>query len=202
MQAGMTAVHLGTETLSGPALLPLLPALGRLRVEVFAEWPYLYAGDAAEEQAYLAAYATSPGAAMVVAFAGNESVGAATCQPMAETHSEVRAGFAASGRDPAAWCYFGESVLRRGFRGRGVGRAFFAGREAHARALGLRGAAFCAVERDAADLRRPASYRPLDPFWTSLGYAKHAEVACVLSWREPGGVAEVPHRLAFWLKTL
>lgn len=198
----MADVHLRTETLTGPALLPLLPALGRLRVEVFAEWPYLYAGDAAYEQDYLATYAEVRGAAMVVAFADGEPVGAATCQPMAETHAEVRAGFAASGRDPEAWCYLGESVLRPAFRGRGVGRAFFAGREAHARALGLPGAAFCAVERDAADPRRPATYRPLDPFWALLGYAKHPDATCVLSWREAGGAADTPHRLTFWMKTL
>jgi GNAT superfamily N-acetyltransferase len=202
MQAAMAAVHLRFATLTGAALLPLLPALGRLRIEVFAEWPYLYEGDEAYEREYLATYADTPGAAMVVAFAGEEPVGAATCQPMAVTHAEVRAGFAASGFDPADWCYFGESVLRRAFRGQGAGRAFFAGREAHARALGLRGATFCAVERDLADPRRPAEYRPLDPFWTSLGYTKHPEVACTLDWREPGQAAAIPHRLTFWTKTL
>lgn len=198
----MTAVHLRTETLSGDALLPFLPALGRLRIEVFREWPYLYEGDEEYERDYLAAYAGTPGAAMVVAFAGEEPVGAATCQPMAHTHAEVREGFATSGLDPARWCYFGESVLRRAYRGRGLGRAFFAGREAHARSLGLEGAAFCAVERDPADPRRPPDYRPLDPFWASLGYVKRLEVVCTLSWREVGQERETPHRLSFWMKTL
>jgi GNAT superfamily N-acetyltransferase len=202
MQAGMAPVHLTYATLTGAALLPLLPALGRLRIEVFAEWPYLYDGDEAYERDYLAAYAGTPGAAMVVAFAGEEPVGAATCQPMAATHAEVREGFTASGLDPARWCYFGESVLRRAFRGQGAGRAFFAGREAHARALGLAGAAFCAVERDPADPRRPPDYRPLDPFWTSLGYLKRPDVACTLAWREPGAAEEIPHRLTFWAKPL
>jgi GNAT superfamily N-acetyltransferase len=201
MQAGMAPVHLRFATLTGAALLPLLPALGRLRIEVFAEWPYLYDGDEQYEREYLATYADTPGAAIVVAFAGDDPVGAATCQPMAHTHGEVRDGFAASGLDPAAWCYFGESVLRRAHRGQGAGRAFFAGREAHARALGLHGATFCAVERDLADPRRPAGYRPLDPFWTSLGYAKRPDIACTLAWRETGQEQETPHRLTFWLKS-
>ena len=202
MQRPMPPVHLRFATLTGEALLPLLPALGRLRIEVFREWPYLYDGDEQYEREYLAAYAGTPGAAMVVAFAGEEPVGAATCQPMTETHGAVREGFAASGLDPADWCYFGESVLRRAYRGQGAGRAFFAGREAHARAFGLSGATFCAVERDPADPRRPADYRPLDPFWTALGYLKRPGVACTLEWREIGQDRDTPHRLTFWTKTL
>lgn len=202
MQAGMAPVHLRFATLTGPALTPLLPALGRLRIDVFAEWPYLYDGDEAYERDYLAAYAGTEGAAMVVAFAADEPVGAATCQPMAVTHAEVRDGFAASGRDPAAWCYFGESVLRPAFRGQGAGRAFFAGREAHARALGLSGAAFCAVDRDPVDPRRPAGYRPLDPFWGALGYRRQGDVTCTLEWRELGQDQDSPHRLTFWTRTL
>lgn len=198
----MAPVHLTYATLTGTALLPLLPALGRLRIEVFAEWPYLYVGDEDYERGYLSAYARTPGAAMVVAFAGDEPVGAATCQRMADTHGAVREGFAASGLDPAGWCYFGESVLRRAYRGQGAGRAFFAGREAHARALGLAGATFCAVERDPADPRRPAGYRPLDRFWTSLGYTKRPDVTCTLDWRGPGDAADTPHRLTFWTKPL
>ena len=49
----MAPVHLRFATLTGPALTPLLPALGRLRIEVFAEWPYLYDGDEAQERAQL-----------------------------------------------------------------------------------------------------------------------------------------------------
>lgn len=198
----MAPVHLRYATLTGADLLPLLPALGRLRIEVFAEWPYLYDGDEGHERHYLSTYADTRGAAMVVAFAGEEPVGAATCQPMTETHGAVREGFAASGLDPAGWCYLGESVLRRAHRGQGAGRAFFAAREAHARTLGLSGATFCAVERDPADPRRPAEYRPLDPFWTSLGYTRRPDVTCTLAWRAPGHAADTPHRLTFWTKPL
>lgn len=190
------------ETRRGAALAPLLPTLAALRRDVFRDWPYLYEGDAASEERYLAAYADSPGAAVVVAFDGAEPVGAATCQPMAEAAGPVRAAFAAAGRDPARHCYFGESVLRAPYRGGGAGVGFFAAREAHARALGLPVAAFCAVARDPDDPRRPPGHVPLDGFWRNRGYAPHPELICHFDWREVGHGAETPHALVFWLKEL
>lgn len=198
----MSDVHLSFETLSGAALHPWLPDLARLRIAVFREWPYLYDGDEAYEQRYLRAYAEAPGAAVVVCRAGGEVVGAATCEPMTEGHEPVRRAFEAAGRDPARHCYFGESVLLAPYRGRGAGVRFFAEREAHARALGLGFAAFCAVDRDPADPRRPPGYVPLDAFWTKRGYAKRPELSVTFTWKEIGAAAETPHRLTFWLKEL
>ena len=70
------------ETLTGDAILPHLPALARLRIAVFRDWPYLYDGDEGYERDYLATYARAPGAAVVIAFAGAEPVGASTCLPL------------------------------------------------------------------------------------------------------------------------
>ena len=201
------ASPLRTETLRGAALRPWLPALSRLRVAVFRDWPYLYEGDQRWEEDYLAAYAGHPDAAAILAFAtgaqGEEVVGAATCQPMAETHDEVREAFSRAGLDPAGFCYFGESVLLAPWRGQGIGLRFFEGREAHARALGLRRAAFVGVRRDPADPRRPAGHVPLDEFWAKRGYRHHPEIVVRMDWPEVGGGGgEVPHELTAWLKDL
>ncbi|MGG5889317.1 GNAT family N-acetyltransferase [Falsiroseomonas sp. HC035] len=198
----MAEIHLSFETLSGPALHPLLPALAGLRIAVFREWPYLYEGDADYEQGYLRAYAESPGAAIVVCRDGDRVVGAATCQPMPQSHPPVPATFRAAGLEPARFCYFGESVLLPEYRGRGAGVRFFADREAHARSLGLPEAAFCAVIRDPADPRRPPGYTPLDAFWRKRGYAPDPDLTVSFAWKEPGEAAEIAHELAFWTKTL
>jgi hypothetical protein len=118
------------ETCTGAGVLPHLPALARLRAEIFAEWPYLYAAEPAEESEHLRRYAEGEGAAVILAIDGAEAVGAATCQPMSQAAAAVREAFEAAGRDPARHCYFGESVLRREFRGQGLGVAFLAAREA------------------------------------------------------------------------
>ncbi len=195
-------MSLRLETVTGAAARPHLAALAALRAEVFREWPYLYAGDAEEEARYLATYADGTGAAIVLALDGTTAVGAATCQPMAQTHPEVRTAFARAGRDVAHACYFGESVLRGTYRGQGLGVAFFAAREAHARTLGLTTATFCAVVRNANDPRKPAAYVPLDAFWRKRGYTHRPELSCVIDWREVGDDRETPHTLSFWIKEL
>ncbi|WBV42192.1 GNAT family N-acetyltransferase [Pseudoroseomonas cervicalis] len=198
----MSVSPLAFETLRGDALHPWLPALARLRIEVFREWPYLYEGDEAYEARYMRAYAEAPGAAVILCRDGAEAVGAATCEPMTETHDTVRQAFTEAGLDPARFCYFGESVLRRPWRGRGAGVAFFHHREAHARSLGLDYATFCAVQRAEDDPRRPAGYTPLDDFWRKRGYTPYPDLACEFTWREPGQAAETPHRLTFWIRAL
>ncbi|WP_439594697.1 GNAT family N-acetyltransferase [Falsiroseomonas sp.] len=198
----MAEIHLRFETVSGPALHPLLPELAALRIAVFREWPYLYEGDGGYEQGYLRAYADSPGAAIVVCRDGERVVGAATCQPMTQAHAPVQACFRAAGLDPERFCYFGESVLLPAWRGQGAGVRFFTEREAHARRLGLPEAAFCAVVRDPADPRRPADHIPLDAFWGKRGYAQRPDLRVSFDWKEIGQTTAIQHELVFWTKAL
>lgn len=196
----MAETGLRFETLAGAALRAWLPRLAGLRIAVFRDWPYLYEGEAGYEARYLAAYAESPGAAVVAAIEADRAVGCATCQPMVEANGRVQAAFRARGLDPARFCYFGESVLLPAYRGRGAGLRFFAEREAHARALGLPAAAFCAVVRDPDDPRRPAGYVPLDAFWTKRGFVRRADISVEFDWKEVGDDRETPHVLTFWVK--
>jgi len=201
MPCAMTEIEVTTVT--GEALTPHLAAVARLRVEVFAAWPYLYEGQPGYEERYLRHYAQSPGAAVALALASDEVVGAATCQPAAEASAPVREALRRAGLDPADICYFGESVLRAGLRGQGIGVRFFAAREAHARNLGLHHAAFCAVVRNPHDPRRPAGYTPLDAFWRKRGYTPRPDISCIFHWAEPGeGGRETPHCLSFWMRAL
>lgn len=198
----MSAPPLRFETLTGDALRAELAVLARLRTQVFRDWPYLYDGQEGYERRYLATYAASPGAAAVVARDGDAIVGAATCQPMTEAAGAVLAAFRARGLDPARICYFGESVLLPDYRGQGAGVRFFEAREAHAHALGLSIAAFCAVTRNENDPRKPQGYVPLDGFWRNRGYTRRPDLSCVFHWKEVGDDRETPHSLGFWMKAL
>jgi GNAT superfamily N-acetyltransferase len=188
------------ETLSGAAVMDVVADLARLRVEVFRDFPYLYDGDAAYEERYLAKYARIADATIVVARAGTRVVGAATALPLAAAEAEMQAPFAAAGMEPRDWYYFGESVLERGWRGRGIGVAFFAGREARAAALGYRCTAFCAVERPADHPLRPPGYVPLDAFWGRRGYVRRPELRASFDWRDIGQPTETPHPMVFWTR--
>ena len=72
------------ERVAGVDLAPWLDDVARLRVAVFRDWPYLYAGDLAYEREYLRAYARSPGSVVVLALDGGRVVGASTGLPLAD----------------------------------------------------------------------------------------------------------------------
>lgn len=190
------------ETYTGAHVAPHLDRVAALRIAVFRDWPYLYDGDAAYEATYLATYTRSARSLFVLVFDGDAVVGASTALPLADETDAFRAPFAAHGIGVDDVFYFGESVLLPAYRGRGLGHAFFDRREAHARACGgFRTTAFCAVQRDANDPRRPPGHRDNDAFWTKRGYARRDDLACELPWNEVER-GEVPHRLAFWLRAL
>ena len=195
-----TSVHVCS--LTGAAIHPHLEVIARLRIAVFRDWPYLYAGDMDYERDYLAAYAASPDSVFVLAFDGDAVVGAATGLPLGDDAQAFRAPFLARGMAVEEVFYFGESVLLPAWRGRGIGHAFFDHREAHARALGrFAWTAFAAVDRDAADPRRPEGHRGNERFWRGRGYVPEPEMRMRLAWDETG-IGDTDHALTFWLRPL
>jgi GNAT superfamily N-acetyltransferase len=191
---------LTVETLAGHAVLPVIADLARLRVEVFREWPYLYDGDLAYEHKYLAKYADLPDATIVVARADGRVIGASTALPLLKAEAAMGRPFLAAGLDPGRWYYFGESVLERAFRGRGLGVRFFAAREQRATELGYRNTTFCAVMRPDDHPRRPHGYVALDRFWTRRGYVKRPELVTSFEWMDLDEAAETAKPMVFWTK--
>ncbi len=202
-QDGGTTAPLTIARCTGTAIADILPDLAALRVAVFRDWPYLYDGTQAYEEEYLRIYLRSPGAAVILARQGARIVGASTCLPLVHETENVQAPFRARGWDPGAFFYFGESVLLPALRGRGVGVAFFAEREAHARAFSdCRYACFCGVVRPDDHPARPPGFVPLDAFWTRRGYTRRPDLACTMSWTDLGQMRETPKTLVFWMKAL
>lgn len=196
-------MELRVQTFTGRQIAPHVDDLARLRIAVFRDWPYLYDGDADYETKYLAAYANSADSVFVIAFDGERAVGVSSGIPLTDDTDTFRKPFRERGFDVARVFYFGESVLLREYRGRGLGHRFFDAREAHARALGRFGwTAFCAVDREPDDPRRPAGHRDNDAFWRGRGYAKQDGMCCTLAWKEIGVGAQAPHTLSFWLREL
>jgi len=186
----------------GPDLAPWIDVLGGLRVTVFREFPYLYDGDLSYEREYLRAYLACPRSLVVFARdAAGRTVGATTCLPLADETEAFRRPFERVGAPVDEVLYLGESVVLPACRGAGLGAEFFVRREAHARRLGLRTTAFCAVDRPADHPARPADHRPLDGFWARQGYRRRPELQAVFPWKEVGEGQESPKTLTFWTKT-
>jgi GNAT superfamily N-acetyltransferase len=191
------------QTFSGAAVAPHLDAVAELRIAVFHDWPYLYAGDRDYEKNYLATYAKSAESLFVIAFDGDRVIGASTGIPLTDETSAFQKPFRNRGIALADVFYFGESVLLKEYRGHGLGHRFFDEREGYARRLErFKLTAFCSVERDARDPRRPPDFRPNDVFWTKRGYTRQDNMFCSIDWREIGAPDETAHRLRFWLRDL
>lgn len=194
--------------LTGPDIEKALPALARLRIAVFREWPYLYEGTLDYEQDYLAHFSRACDGIIVAATDGDEIVGVATGAPLTGHTQEFVPLFREHGFDPETIFYCGESVLLPSYRGRGIGNAFFDHREVHARSLTTPAGTpythitFCGVVRDADDPRKPPDYVPLDGFWRKRGYEKVDGLLGSYSWREIGATEETEKAMQFWMRAL
>jgi GNAT superfamily N-acetyltransferase len=189
------------ERISGSDLLQYIPELARLRIEVFHEFPYLYAGDLDYEKKYLQTYIDCPESVIVIAFDENKVVGASTAIPMKFETDELKKPFIEQQYDLDSVFYCSESVLNKNYRGLGIGVRFFEEREAHAQDLGgFKHITFCCVERPKDHPRRPADYMPLDLFWNKRGYFKHDELKTTYCWKDLDDTEETPKPMTFWLK--
>lgn len=190
------------ELLRGAGIAAQLPALAELRIAVFREWPYLYEGTVEYEKKYLDTYLRSPRSLAILVWDGERCVGASTVLPLADADAAAQAPFVSRGMAIGDIDYFGESVILRPWRGRGLGVKFFELREAHARDNGLSVCAFCAVERPADHPARPADYVPNDAFWTHRGYRKQAGMTTSFDWLDVGERTPTAKPMNFWIRGL
>ncbi len=177
--------------------------IARLRIDVFREWPYLYDGSLDYERTYMRKFATAQGAVAVVAFDGDKVVGASTGMPLIEADPDFQAPFADAGMPLERIFYCAESVLRAPYRGQGLYRAFFDGRESHARKLGgFATSTFCAVVRPDDHPLRPPEATSLAPVWRHFGYTPRPDLACRFAWKDVGQESSTEKTLIFWKKDI
>ena len=107
--------------MTGPELEAHLDDVARLRIAVFADWPYLYDGSLSYEREYLKTYRNNPGALLVGAFAEGVLVGASTSTLM-EDHAEAFSEpLRKIGLPVSEILYGAESVVLPAWRGQGLG---------------------------------------------------------------------------------
>jgi GNAT superfamily N-acetyltransferase len=182
---------------------PSSPALANLRIRIFRVFPYLYDGDLAYEEKYLARFKAADRAFLAAAFDGDRIVGAATAAPMAGETDRVPRAVRAAGYDVSKVFYFAESLLLPEYRGHGVGHRFFDAREAHARSFGEYGV--CHVLLGGAAGRScgaacglPAARCVLD----KRGYPEADGLTTSYAWKDVGDSDETEKTMQFWMKRL
>ncbi len=189
-------------TYAGQAITQGLQAFQHVHATVFDDWPYLVITSTAE-QAYISYYAGIPRAALFVARHDGAPVGAATCLPLGDESYNVQVPFIERGWDVRRFFYFGEGVILKAWRGRGLGVRLFELRESHARAVSTADyAVFCSVRHPPDHPLRPPNATTNDTFWRRRGYTPMDGVACTMRWRSHGETESTPKTLDFWIKSL
>lgn len=177
--------------------------IARLRIEVFREFPYLYEGSLEYEKKYLETYFHSSESLILLAFHQNQCIGATTGMRLTQADSLFQKPFQDKRIDPENVFYFGESVLDQKFRGFGLGRVFFQEREKFAKKIQrIRCLSFCRVVREKNHPMSPASYRPLDAFWTSEGFAPDLKMKTFFEWTDLGQPNPTKKEMEFWVKNI
>ncbi|AYQ32538.1 GNAT family N-acetyltransferase [Runella sp. SP2] len=193
---------LSFETKRGAEIASVFEGLGKLRIAVFRDFPYLYEGTLEHEKEYLQTYVNSERSFLFSVYDGAEMVGATTCIPLADETPEVRLPFEEAGFDIHSIFYFGESILLPAYRGLGLGHRFFDEREAHARSFGtFTTTCFCAVVRDNHPAQ-PENYRPNDAFWLKRGYEKEPSLQSSFEWLDLGDTAPTVKPMIYWIHRL
>ena len=197
----MTDIHVRAFTGSG--LKPYLHSIAKLRMEVFKDYPYFENPDLNQELQYLRKISSSKESIAVLIFDNTTLVGVSLGSPLEIEDPALHRPFKERNLNSAAYFYFGDSALLKGYRGRGIGHHFFDQREGHVTKLKrYKHICFCSVLRPEDDERIPSDYLPLDDFWKKRGYVKHPEMLALLSWKDIGRNKPSVKPLVFWIKNL
>lgn len=177
--------------------------LAKLRIEVFKDFPYLYEGSMDYEKAYLKTYDDSQDRIIVIAFDDQKIIGASTGIPMEFETDNIKKPWVDQNFEVEHIFYYGESVLLKAYRGKGVGVQFFKHRENWVKELKrFNLITFCGVVRPHNHPLKPDNYSPLDDFWGKRGFVKTENLACRMSWKDINEETESEKLLHFWYKNL
>jgi GNAT superfamily N-acetyltransferase len=190
------------QLLTGAAIADVLDELATLRLDIFADYPYLYRGRREDELSYLKTYADTADACVLLARDGAAVIGAATGMPLVHEDARMIAAFAGTDLPLDEVYYVGELLFLRPYRQGGLGMKLLGLLESQVRSLGPYRRLTCAtVERPDDHPRRPPDYLPITRFLARTGFSRLTGVTTSFSWRETDGVTR-DHPMQFWSKEL
>lgn len=182
---------------------PHLKALAQLRIDVFKEYPYLYQGSYAYEEAYLSKFLRTPKAYIIAIFDEGRLVGSLTGLPLVAEEAPFQAPWLTEYGAIHRLYYISEVLLYPDYRGQGLGKALFRQAEAAIEAKHcFEGITFATVIRPPQHPLKPATFRSSDPFWRDLGYQPQADKIGFIPWQDLNETSESLKSMQFWYKAL
>lgn len=172
--------------------------LGRFRIEIFREYPYLYDGNIEYERTYLGRYSRNSESFLLILQDTHGIIGACTGIPLNGENHEFQNAFVGENRDEIY--YIGEVMLRADSRGKKLGSRLLS------TALGLidskkfKKVSLCTVDRGLNHLQRPVSYCSPDYLWKKCGFEKSINLLAYLDWKDIGQEIETQKPMNIWFR--
>ena len=184
--------------LRGLDIAPRIEQLGRFRLAIFREYPYLYDGDLEYERRYLGRYPRSAESLLAFLEDARGLVGACTAIPLKDEDPEFQQPF--RGEALADFFYIGEILLRPEARGQGLGTRLLARVIERIDAAGYPTTVLCTVERGPQHPSRPDGYVPPDALWRKFGFVPDAHRVVRYRWQDLGDARETEKPMRVWTR--
>lgn len=191
------------EVIEGPWSKAQAEAVISMRMTVFREWPYFYAGDTKSEVEYITPYKESLGSCLVIAKKENKIIGLVTGIPLEAMDEFFTAPFKKASLPISSIFYLGEILLLKEFRGRGVGYEMYKSFENKIRERrNVTHIAILRLRYEKNDPKKPKDYKPLEEFWTRLGYVENPNLFLNIPYQEIGQKGKTDHSFFYSLKEI
>lgn len=188
---------------TGKSAKTYIPSLAKLRVEIFQEYPFLQPLSLDHEMERFKRILPYKETIVIIVFDGPKIVGVSVGLALKDTSLDIQKTFLTHGLEIADYFYFGESVLLKAYRGRGVSHHFFELREKHAKSLKkFKHICFSFIKRPKKDPKRPSDYIDLETFWKKRGYIENSEITLQRTWKDIGASEETTKIFTFWFSTI
>ena len=144
--------------------------IGRLRISMFAEFPYLYKGTIEDERAYLPIYCNSRNSRIILFFDQDQLVGFSSSVPLVEEYEVVQEPFIANNIDRNQYLYVGEIMLLKEYRSFNNVYDIIKIHDISAREQGFSFLTALTVDREENHPAKPEGYRDLAKLWQKCGW--------------------------------
>lgn len=186
----------------GEEIRAIFDALAELRIQVFGEFPYLYQGSKDFEFQYLNKYVTSNCSFLFTIWDNQRLIGASTCIALSDEFEDVKEPFVKAGIDINSIIYFGESLLLKEYRNKGLGKLFMEKRIEFSTSFSwCKAVYFCSVERPENHPLRPSDYKNLHDFWKKQGF-EPTDLSSFFEWKDIGQEIESSKKMNYWMKEI
>lgn len=191
----------------GKEIAPFVDDVGKIRLDLFKEYPYLYAGDLAGERKYLSLYTLDPHSILAIAKVNEQFAGISIGTPLlgkANLFPDAKQLFESIQLKAAECYYYGDVLILKPYRGLSIVTKFFHKQDVLIKSWGYKYACSMTVIREEDHPLKPKNYQSDDAIGKHFGYTKTA-IKIKVNWptMQPDySVKNMDNELVFWVKKL